>query len=415
MTATGAYTPPPMTAQQRSILAVAMITQGVAVGLTMGILPVFLEPLEAAFEAKRTAIAAGQILIMLALTIGSLVTGAALDRGHARSVMLIGAGLMVSAMVVASLATNLVVLGLAALMAGAAVPPCGPITAASLVTRNFADERGRALGIASMGPPLGSGAFAALAGFGLERFAWNEVFLLFAVIAAVALVPIIWIVVPLRYETESASAEAVDAQPGTILDVFQKPAFLWAGGLFALATGIVTGWTVHTAAFLGGIGFSDAGASTVLAVQFWLGVPGALVFGALADRVSLTGLFLVMLTTATVCLAGFALEPGTFVVAGLCALGGFATGGMIPLYMLLLGRRMGPDAMGRAMGLSNLLMLPVMAMVVLSAAEVFESSGTYASVLSVFAVGMLLAIGCLFGSSWDARRSAAALTQGADA
>ena len=118
MTATGPYTPPPMTAQQRSILAVAMISQGVAVGLTMGILPVFLEPLEAAFEAKRTVIAAGQILIMLALTIGSLVTGAALDRGHARSVMLIGAGLMVSAMVVASLATNLVVLGLAALMAG---------------------------------------------------------------------------------------------------------------------------------------------------------------------------------------------------------------------------------------------------------------------------------------------------------
>ena len=54
-----------MTSNQRSILAVALLTQGVAVGLTYGILPVFLQPLETAFAAPRTQISSGQILIML--------------------------------------------------------------------------------------------------------------------------------------------------------------------------------------------------------------------------------------------------------------------------------------------------------------------------------------------------------------
>ncbi|MCR9094731.1 MAG: MFS transporter [bacterium] len=391
-----------MTRQQRSILLVAMVSQGIAVGLTMGILPVFLEPLEAAFEAPRTAIAGGQILIMFSLTGASLVTGSALDKGHARVVMLVGVGLLVTAMLIAASSTNLLLLALAALFAGAAVPPCGPITAASLVARNFDAERGRAVGLASMGPPLGSGLFAALAGWLLGRFAWNEVFLVFAGIAGLVLVPLIWSIVPMRYATETtAEAGAVNMRA-----VLRNPAFLWAGGLFALATGIVTGWTVHTAAFVGGAGFSEAGASRVLAVQFWMGVPGAVLFGMLADRTSLTTLFVAMLGTATAVLAAFAAGPGTAAIAVLCTIMGFVTGGMIPLYMVLLSRRLGPDAMGRAMGLSNLLMLPIMATTVLLAASVFESTGRYVGALAVFAFGLLGSIGCLFGSNREAARRA---------
>ncbi|MEM9175958.1 MAG: MFS transporter [Myxococcota bacterium] len=400
-----------MTRQQRSILLVAMVSQGVVVGLTLGILPVFLEPLEAAFDAPRTAIAGGQILIMVSLTAASLVTGAALDKGHARGVMLSGVGLMVSAMVLAAFASNLFVLALAALLAGAAVPPCGPITAASLVTRNFEAERGRALGLASMGPPLGSGLFAALAGWLLARFAWNEVFLVFAAIAAGILLPLITAIVPARYVTQADEA-AVEVNMRAVV---RSPTFLWAGGLFALATGIVTGWTVHTAAYVAASGFSEAGASQVLAVQFWMGVPGAVLFGVLADRFSLSTLFVVMLGTTAACYAGFATEPGTTWVAVLCTVVGFASSGMIPLYMVLLGRRLGPDAMGRAMGLSNLLMLPVMAGVVLVAAAIFESTGHYQAPLALFSVGLLASIGFLVGSNRDAARRAAIAPEAVEA
>jgi len=48
-----------MNARQRWILVAALVTQAFAVGLTHGIYPVFLEPLEAAFDASRTRIASG--------------------------------------------------------------------------------------------------------------------------------------------------------------------------------------------------------------------------------------------------------------------------------------------------------------------------------------------------------------------
>ncbi len=399
-----------MKPSQSSVIAVALLTQGVAVGMTYGILPVFLEPLEAAFEAPRTEISIGQILMMLALTVGSITTGVLLDRGHARRVMLTGALMLSTALFVASRATNLWMLGSAAAMAGFAVPSIGPLAAASLITRAFHEDRGRALGVMSMGPPLGAGLFAALAGWLLLSFDWREVYLLFSGVALVVLVPVIALIVPARFESASApsgegseSADLQTGEAGGVGALLRRPTFWWTAGIFALATGIATGWTVHVAAYLGGLGLAEAEGSTLLALQYWMGVPGALVFGMLADRVSLTTLFVAMLGTASAVFAGFATGPSPLVVSGLCIVSGFVLGGVIPLYMLLLGRRMGPDALGRAMGLSNVVMLPVMAGAVLLAASNYESEGGYGLALSVFSVGLLAAIGCLFVSNWSVR------------
>lgn len=392
-----------MTPSQRSILAVALLTQGIAVGLTYGILPIFLEPLEVAFEAPRTLISAGQILMMLALTVGSMTTGVLLDRGHVRSVMLGGSGLLVSALVVASLAPNLWLLGVAAILAGLAVPSIGPLTAASLITRSFDRERGRALGLMSMGPPLGAGLFAALAGWLLLSFDYRETYRLFAGIAVLGLVPAILLFVPARFEVEASPSVAAAAPSGGMTAVLRMPVFWWSAMIFALSTGIFSGWTVHVAAFLRGLGLDDAQSSSLLAVQYWMGVPGALAFGMLSDRVSLTTLFVGMLGTGAAIFAGFSFGPSPLVVSVMCVVAGFAFGGVIPLYMMLLGARMGPDALGRAMGLSNLVMLPIMAGSVLLAASNYEAEGSYGLATFVFSIGLLASIGCLFISNRSAR------------
>ena len=384
-----------------------MLMQSISIGLTYGILPVFLEPLELAFEASRTTISAGQILIMIALTMGSLLTGLALDRGYVRRVMLAGALLMASAQVVAALSPNLWVLGAAAVMAGFAVPSVGPLAAASLVTRSFDAERGRALGLMSMGPALGSGFFAAMAGWSLLVLDWRQTFLLFAAIAFFVLVPVVWFFIPSHFDhTPDSSSESGSASQQVSLGALaRRPIFLWTAGIFALSAGTSSGWVVHVAAFLGGSGFDETERSGLLALQYWMGVPGALFFGVMADRVGLTALFTGMLGTGAACFGVMALAPPPVVVVGTCVVFGFAFGGTIPLYMLLLGRRLGPDAMGRAMGLSNMMMLPVMAGSVLLAASSFETTGGYAGALSVFSLALIGAIGCLLGSNWSARKA----------
>ena len=54
------------------------------------------------------------------------------------------------------------------------------------------------------------------------------------------------------------------------------------------------------------------------------------------------------------------------------------------------------------MGLSNLVMLPVMAGMVLFAASDFEETGGYVTALSVCSIGFAAAIGCLLLSNRSA-------------
>ncbi|MFK7894924.1 MAG: MFS transporter [Myxococcota bacterium] len=394
-----------MTSKQRSILVLALVTQGLSVGLTYGIFPVFLVPLETLFDAPRTQIAAGQILIMTALTAGSISAGAVLDKGYARNVLLGGALLLSGSLALASVAPNLIVLAIAAIGMGFAVPSVGPLAGATLITRNFDAERGRAMGLMSMGPPMGSGLLAALAGWTVISYGVRTSFLIFAVLAAVVMVPLIAWIVPARFPQK---AEDSDEPALAMGDVIRMPVFWWTASVFALGAGVSTGWTVHIAAFFGESGLDETQRAGLLAAVFWMGVPGALFFGYLSDRVSLERLYTFMLGGQAVgyLLFSMVLPPAAVVAVGIAL--GFMTGGMIPLFLVFLGKRMGPEAFGRAMGLSNLLMLPVMAVSVVIAARFFEAQGNYVGALRIFAVMVLFAIVCVFGSKRSAEASALA-------
>ncbi len=392
-----------MTRRQRSILAVATLTQAFAVGVTIGVFPLFLEPLEASFDASRTQIALGPILIMSALASAGIVAGGVLDKGRVRRAMLIGTLLLSSALTAASFAPNLWRLALAALVAGFSIPFIGPLAGMTLVTRLFSEDQGRAFGVMSTGPALGSGFFAGLAGLLLQRLEWHSIYLLLAALSIALLVPLIWFVIPARVDVnpEADSESVVGVGLG---DVIRRPVFWLSAGVFALAAGIVTGWTTHLGAFLAGIGLGANQVTSLVAVQFWMGVPGALVFGILADRVRLVTLFIAMLGFEAVAFAVYASEISPLAAAILGVGFGFVAGGLIPLYMILLGQRLEPQILGRAMGMSNLIMLPVMAIAAIVAASIYESQGNYERAAMIFAIGMLTAIGMLLLSNWSERR-----------
>jgi len=57
------------------------------------------------------------------------------------------------------------------------------------------------------------------------------------------------------------------------------------------------------------------------------------------------------------------------------------------------------------MGMSNLVMLPVMAVATVSAASIYERDGSYDRAAMFFSLGMLVAIGSLLLSNRSAARS----------
>ena len=380
------------------ILAVATLTQAFALGTTVGVFPLFLEPIEAAFDAPRTQIALGPVLLMGALCGAGIVAGGVLDKGRVRAAMIFGASLLASSLFLASAVSNLWLLALAALGAGFSIPFLGPLAGMTLVTRLFQTNQGRAFGIMSMGPGLGSGFFAGLAGLLLQQTTWQSIYRILAVAIVLLLIPIIRWVVPEQVDSplRADGAAAVDA---TLGDVMRRPVFWLTAMVFATSAGVASGWTHHFAAYLGGQGLLEGQVTLVVALQFWMGVPGALAFGLATDRVPLTPLYFSMLLFEGI---AFLLFAHGVVFSGAVVLGiacGFVIGGLVPLFMALLGSRLEPEILGRAMGLSNLVMLPVMSVAAIMAAMIFERDGNYDRALTGFGIAMLIAIASLLLSN----------------
>ena len=81
--------------------------------------------------------------------------------------------------------------------------------------------------------------------------------MLFAGIAAVVLLPMIWFIVPDRYESPAPLAGEGDsdaAEEVTMGDVARMPVFLCSAAVFSLAARISTGWPTHVAASLTWVG-----------------------------------------------------------------------------------------------------------------------------------------------------------------
>lgn len=382
-------------------------------GVTLGVFPLVLEPLEAAFDASRTQISLGPILIMFALASAGVFAGGVLDRGRIRRAMLLGTGVLSLALLIAWSAPNLAVLGIAALLAGFSIPFIGPLAGMTLVTRLFSENQGRAFGIMSMGPALGMGFFAGVAGFLLQSLEWRSIYLLLAGVTVSLLVPAVWFVIPEQLDApgkneDHAGASDPAQDPSEDVDlgqVVRRPVFWLSALVFALSAGIATGWTNHVAAFLGEFEMTESQVTSLVAAQFWMGVPGALVFGTLSDRLPLTGLYISMLGFEAAAFVAFGSGISTLAVAILGVAFGFVMGGLIPLYMALLGSRLEPQILGRAMGLSNLVMLPIMAIATVGAASIHESRSSYSLAAMIFAVGMMAAIVALLLSNRSAVES----------
>lgn len=384
-----------MTSRQRWILATALVAQAFGVGLTHGIFPVLLEPIEASFSAPRTVVAGGQVLLMLALTVSSLATGFLFDRGHARGVMWAGAALLASGLALAAIAPNLATLAVAALLMGMAVPSIGPLSGATLVTRFFAEERGRALGWVGMGPPLGAGLLAAAAAYLIEASDWRTALLVFSGVVLLVLGPLVYLSVPARFEARLAAA------PAPPMSALLRSRVFWTtAAMFALGAGIATGWTAHFVAYLRGQGLDAAERAGLLSAQFWMAVPASFVFGLLGDRFRPARmLFMILLGQGLVLLVFSGLIVPTplprTLVFSLGSLSGLLSGGLVPLFLLLLGQRVDPSSFSRAIGVSNLLMLPCLAGSILLSAYCFERQGNYQWALVVLAAGHVVAMLCL--------------------
>ena len=139
-------------------------------------------------------------------------------------------------------------------------------------------------------------------------------------------------------------------------------------------------------------GFEVSDAATFLMVIALVGFMGKLVFGFAADKMNLKLALGLVQLCVLVCFLLLASNPSYAVMMLAAVLMGMAAGGMLPIWGAMIARIFGLLSYGRAMGLMG----PLMTLCVLPGytivGRMYDSSGSYSTVLYLFAGIMLLSI-----------------------
>jgi MFS family permease len=350
-------------------------------------------PLETEFAASRGAVMITTTCLSLASSALAPIAGRAIDRGSVRRLMLLACAMLGAGFLALSLVGALwQVWAIYAVLLAPANVLLGQLSSAALITRWFDDRRGRAMGISTLGTSLGGFVLPVALAAGTAAFGWRIAAALVGCGAALVVAGILALTIadrPARASQAASGARiAADALPTRA--ILTMPAFwiITFGVGIKLATYL--GLVNNLAAYGRGLGIGDVAAAGLISVLSVTSMAGKLGFGWLGERSPLKWLFAGALGLTIVAFAGLIAARGYPSLLAACLLLGLATGGMLPLWSLIVGQVFGQASVGRALGLTNLVMVPLTAAASPLAGWSYDLTGGYRT--AIFASMALLAL-----------------------
>jgi MFS family permease len=316
-------------------------------------LSVFLQPMSVAMGWSRTGISTAALLNWFCMGVGSFMWGALSDRFGTRIVVLAGGVLLGLGLVTASQAATLgqfqilfgIVVGLAA---GSFYAPMTATT-----TRWFTRNRSLAVALVSAGLGLGSTVVAPLARWMISSYDWRTAMLVLGDLAWLLIIPAALLVrnppapVPGAPQATAGDAEGGELTAGQAL---RTPQFAAIAFTYLACCAAHSGPIFHMVTHAIDRGVSVMAAATVLSAAGLASLTGRIVCGLIADRVGAKRTLLVglALQAVTVSFYIFAWDLASFYMVAL--LFGFAYGGVMPLYAILVREYFGARIMGTVFG-----------------------------------------------------------------
>ena len=354
--------------------------------------------------------------VMYSLTLGTLmglvispVMGILIDKLPIRLLMMTGAtvlslGFFSLAQVNSILAFNLI-FGVCFSVGNASV---GAMAGSAVVSRWFVRNRGRALGITTIGTSVGGMLLPAVTAYWIGESGWRAALQNLAWIS-LALLPWLWLNIrgrpeemglqpdgdPGNISMESSpepinSPEPVDSpEPqqdnGMGMKTIVQQREFWLIGLsMGLLIAAFTSTLSNLSPYAVDLGASQTQASNLIMLIAITGLIGKILFGLGADKFSLKwGLW------AAQGLVGIAFvlmsqEPpySVLLLAAVCI--GLATGGLLPVWNAIMAQVFGVNSFGRAMGamgpIITLLIMPTYILV----GRLYDMNGNYVATLYLF-------------------------------
>jgi MFS family permease len=333
------------------VVAVGALMGCMAVG-AMFSLAVFLEPMTRDTGWSRAAISSAMTLNFLIMGVGGFVWGTLSDRFGARIVVLAGSVLLGAGMVLASRSSSqtefqLVYGVLIGLSAGSFFAPM--ISAASAW---FERHRGLAISLVSVGVGIAPMTMSPLAAWLLSVSDWRTAQMTLGITVWVLLIPASLLVRAAPTTATTAQAPGTPAESGgmTVAQALRSPAFIVLSTTFLFCCAAHSGPIFHTVSYAIGCGLPTIAAVSIYSVEGVGGLVGRVVMGVAADRVGPKAILIAGLVLQAIGAGAFVLAnrlPEFYTIA---AIFGFAYGGTMPIYAVLIRHYFGQRIMGTILG-----------------------------------------------------------------
>ena len=364
-------------------------------------LGIFLQPIAEGMGWSRTGISTVSLLNFLSMGVGSFFWGALSDRFGTRSVVLCGGVLLGIGLVTASRAATLgqfqllfgVLVGLAA---GSFYTPLIAAT-----TRWFTLNRSLAVALVSAGLSLGSATVGPLARWLITGYDWRTAMLVIGELAWLVILPAALLVrePPAVQPVDVPAGSAGPARPElTVAQALRTPQFAAIALTFFACCAAHSGPIFHMVANAMDHGVGAMAAATVFSVAGVGSLGGRIVCGFLADRIGAKRMLLAGLALQAVAVSLYLVTRELASFYELALLFGFAYGGVMPLYAILVREYFGARIMGTIFGAVGFVSTLGMAIGPVAGGWLYDAFGSYFWLfMGSFGIGLgAVAIACTF-------------------
>lgn len=331
----------------RGTLVVLAATTAMAMGFGgLGLITVFMGPMEADLGWSRSDTSLGYALSTTGMAIGGMVWGRLSDRVDVRSLLALGGTSMVAALVAMSMLQSLPVYYMAHVVYGGF--GFSVLYAPLLSTSGewFPERRGLVTGLVTAGGALGQGVLPFFASFLINVFGWRGAFVGIAgtLLAALALaLPVLkW---PQGTRAPASSSAAPRERGKTETNTVAILAL--AAFLCCMCMGVPV---VHMASFIGAVCSSPGVGVTSLLIAMIAGTVGRVCCGLVADRIGPLKTYAIASSIQTACVMAFPLLSDRLSFMALSAVFGFGFAGNMTCLSLCVREAVPANRFGGAIG-----------------------------------------------------------------
>ena len=360
------------------IVGVGIVVTCVGFG-AMLTLSIFLQPMAEAMGWSRTGIATAAMLNFLCMGLGAFLWGALSDRYGTRAVVLCGGALLGLGMVLASRATTLLQFQLlfGAIVGLASGSFYAPLTATT--TKWFTRNRSLAVALVSAGLSVGSTVMAPLSRWLISSYDWRTAMLVIGDLVWLVIIPAAFLVrnppTPAAGALPAASGRGPDL---TIGQVVRTPQFAAIALTHFACCAAHSGPIFHMVTHAIDRGVPAMAAATVLSAAGLASLSGKIGCGIFADRVGAKRTLVAGLALQAVAISLYLFSGSLGSFYALALMFGFAYGGVMPLYAILVREYFGERVMGSAFGAVSLAATLGMSLGPWLGGWLFDAVGSYA-------------------------------------